>query len=657
MKERSEDSFRDLLITANEFHHIYEDNSKLGFAHEVLNPRNVWVLTTPDKKYTKDAYAVGTIHIMELSEIIDRFALSKEEIDHLRDLGQQQMTLFSPRESNFTTGMTGEQSIKYDTYSPILEQEREFLESQLMDTPDPMTDYLGLATSVEAFGYKYMVVQAYWISKKKIGKLTYIDEDGEIQTTIVDADEYKTLPNEVSIEYGYINQWWKGHKIGRDIYSAEPLKILDRCPIIGVTYENKNVIPKSLVDMMKPFQMIYNVCMNQLWKLLEKEIGNVATVQLRRIPRLKDGDGQDDIDAWEMEMRERGFMFEDDAVENTKVPLPNTATTRSVDLTKTNEIQSRYNLAIQMKYECWELSGFNRERFGQSMGSTQTATSIQNAVSRSYAQTEPYFIQHEYVMNEVYQALLECAVYIESSKPVSTVRFVNSEGTEAFVQVNGSELTLRDLKCFVTSRAEDTKKFEEMRLLSQHLIQNGTELDEVAELYFSNSMRQMRDNLKRIRERKEQFQQQQIGMEQQQIEQQNRGMELQLQFQAQQAELDRQHEAYQNELDRLNKKEVALLQQLGRNPSAAADNNGDGIADPLETVRLTNEIEQADKEYQLKLQEMLQKTRESADKTRLELEKLKVARENMKNDMQIAKINASAKKAQAKKAAKSKSKK
>ena len=63
--------------------------------------------------------------------------------------------------------------------------------------------------------------------------------------------------------------------------------------------------------------------MNQLYKLLEKEIGNVAAVNLRRIPRVKDGDGQDDIDIWEMEARERGVMFDDDSPENTKAPVTN----------------------------------------------------------------------------------------------------------------------------------------------------------------------------------------------------------------------------------------------------------------------------------------------------------------------------------------------
>ncbi len=49
LKEKSEDAFRDLLISAREFYHIYEDNSKVGYNVEVLNPKNTWFLTTPDK--------------------------------------------------------------------------------------------------------------------------------------------------------------------------------------------------------------------------------------------------------------------------------------------------------------------------------------------------------------------------------------------------------------------------------------------------------------------------------------------------------------------------------------------------------------------------------------------------------------------------------
>jgi len=92
LKEKSEDAFRDLLISARQFYHIYEDNSKLGFNIEVANPKNTWFLTTPDRKWISDptgraqgAYAAGTVQVMELSEIIESIPdLTKEEIDHLR---------------------------------------------------------------------------------------------------------------------------------------------------------------------------------------------------------------------------------------------------------------------------------------------------------------------------------------------------------------------------------------------------------------------------------------------------------------------------------------------------------------------------------------------------------------------------------------------
>mgnify|MGYP003323483246 FL=1 len=92
LKEKSEEAFRDLLISARQFYHIYEDNSKLGYNVEVTNPRNTWYLTTPNKKYISDptgrkqgSYAAGTVEVMELSEIIEAVPeLTKEEIDHLR---------------------------------------------------------------------------------------------------------------------------------------------------------------------------------------------------------------------------------------------------------------------------------------------------------------------------------------------------------------------------------------------------------------------------------------------------------------------------------------------------------------------------------------------------------------------------------------------
>jgi len=649
LKEKSEDAFRDLLISAREYYHVYEDNSKLGFNIEVANPKNTWFLTTPDRKYVSDptgrnqgAYAAGTVQVMELSEIIESIPdLTKEEIDHLRS-SLQDYGLINTRESNLGNpeATPGTDSIIYDTFDPLVLQTRMMIESEIKENNDGLKDFLGLTSNVSSFGYKYVVVRSYWASKRKIGKLIYIDEMGNEQTTLVDENYIsKSIPTQISLEWGWINQWYQGIKIGPDIYHVKPLKILSYCPIIGIVHELKNTEAKSLVDLMKPFQTLYNICMNQLYKLLEKEIGNVASVNIRRVPRLKDGDEQDSLDIWEMEARERGIIFDDDSPENTKAPVSNTSVARNIDLTRTSEIQSRYNLALQLKNECWELIGLSRQRLG-SIQASETATATNTAMSQSYAQTEPLFVAHEYVQGQLYQAILDAAQYVESSKPLSTLSYITNEGEAAFVQVNGNDLKLRDLKVFPTNRPEDTQMFNELRQLSQAVIQNGGTLYDIIELYSTKSMREMKKTFKDLRDRQMQLQDQQQKMQEQQLEQQKQLAEAQMQEARQQKQEDIANENYQNELDRLNKKEVAVINALGRNENAGADNDQSGTADILEMTNLSMQQNKAAQDYQMKMQDIQSKNTQAMQKLEIEKEKLKVTRENMANDLAVAKENA-----------------
>ena len=645
LKEKSEDAFRDLLISSRQFYHIYEDNSKLGFNVEVANPKNTWFLTTPDRKYVSDptgraqgAYAAGTVQVMELSEIIETFPdITKEEIDHLRS-SLQDYGLINVRESNLGNPNAGDgiDSVTYDTYDPLVLQTRMIIESEMKENDDGLKDFLGLTSNVSSFGYKYVVVRAYWISKKKIGKLIYLDELGNEQSLLVD-ETYKSgaIPTQQSLEWGWINQWYQGVKIGPDIYHVKPYKLLNYCPIIGTTHEVKNTEAKSLVDLMKPFQVIYNICMNQLYKLLEKEIGNVAAVNLRRIPRVKDGDAQDDIDIWEMEARERGVMFDDDSPENTKAPVTNQSVARNVDLTRTQEIQSRYTLAQQMKNECWELVGMSKQRMG-SISASESATGTQTAMQQSYAQTEPLFVAHEYVLGQLYQAIVDASLYIEANKPESTVSYITSEGESAFVQVNGTDLKFRDIKVFLTNRPEDTQMFNEIRQLSQAIIQNGGSLYDVIELYSTKSLREMKKTFKDLRDRQVQMQEQAQQLEQQKLEQQQQALQAQLQQAQQQHEEQIANENYNKELDRLNKKEVAIINQLGRNENATVDTDNDGLADALEITKMSTEQDKINKAHQAQLA----KINHDAEKLAIEREKIKVERENMKNDLAIAKENA-----------------
>jgi hypothetical protein len=648
LKEKSEDAFRDLLISAREFYHIYEDNSKLGFNIEVANPKNTWFLSTPDRKWISDptgraigAYAAGTVQVMELSEIIESIPdLTKEEIDHLRS-SLQDYGLINVRESNLGNpdAIPGQDSVMYDTFDPLVLQTRMIIESEMKENNDGLKDFLGLTNNVSSFGYKYVVVRSYWISKKKIGKLIYIDDMGNEQSTLV-TEDYKSgmHPTQQSLEWGWINQWYQGTKIGPDIYHIKPFKLLNYCPIIGTTYEVKNTEAKSLVDLMKPFQVLYNVCMNQLYKLLEKEVGKVQLMSLRHIPIPKDGDAQDALDIWEMEARNRGVVFIDDSPENLKSPSSFNQFT-ALDLTRTQEIQSRYTLAQQLKMECWELVGMSKQRMG-SVSASESATGTNTAMQQSYSQTEPLFIAHEYVLGQLYQGIIDAALYVESSKPESTLSYITSEGESAFVQVNGTDLSFRDLKVFLTNRPEDTQMFNELRQLAQPLMQNGGSLYDVIELYSTKSMREMKKTFKELRDQQLEMQQkqQQLAEKQQQAQQEQAQAALQQAAQLQQEQ--QAHDDYQRELDRLSKEKIAIIAATGFGNVGSEDENANAVPDVLEMSRLTSDQDKASKDYSLKMADIQNKNRQSADKMTIEKEKIKVARENMTNDLAVAKENA-----------------
>ncbi len=647
LKEKGEDSFRDLLISAREFFHVYEDNSKLGFNVEVANPKNTWFLTTPDRKWISDptgraqgAYAAGTVQVMELSEIIESVPdLTKDEIDHLRS-SLQDYGLINVRESNLgnPNAIPGNDSIQYDTYDPLVLQTRMIIESEMKENNDGLKDFLGLTSNVSSFGYKYVVVRAYWISKKKIGKVIYIDEMGNEQSMLVD-ENYKsgTIPTQESLEWGWINQWYQGIKIGPDIYHIKPYKLLPYCPIIGQTFEVKNTEAKSLVDMMKPFQVIYNVCMNQLYKLLEKEVGKVQLMSIRHIPIPKDGDAQDALDIWEMEARNRGVVFVDDSPENLKSPSSFNQYT-SLDLTRTQEIQARYTLAQQIKNECWELIGMSRQRMG-SISASESATGTNTAITQSYSQTEPLFVAHEYIMGQLYQAVIDAALYVESRKPQSTISYITSEGQSAFVSVNGTDLRFRDLKVYLTNRPEDKEMFNQIKGLSQAVIQNGGSLSDIIELYTTNSVRQMKKVFKTLKERQQQLEDQKMQQQQQQLEQQQQQAEAQIAAAQQQQQEKIANDNYQAELDRINKKEIALIAAESKT-GPLSDVDKSGTPDVLEINKLALEQSKANRDYEGKMSEIQSRNRMDLEKLKVEREKLQVDRDNQKNDLAIAKENA-----------------
>ena len=101
--------------------------------------------------------------------------------------------------------------------------------------------------------------------------------------------------------------------------------------------------------------------------------------------------------------------------------------------------------------------------------------------------------------------------------------------------------------------------FQEIRGLSQAVLQNGGSLHDIIELYSTNSVRQMKKVFKTLKERQEELENQKMQQQQQQIEQQQQIAQAQIE-QAKQMQAEKiAHDDYQNELDRINKVQIAMI--------------------------------------------------------------------------------------------------
>ena len=535
-REKSQQAFLDFLVTGKEFHHFYPDNSRLGFTYKTENPSNVWYLANRNAQYTSDCWALGLIEVLSMSEIVERYNLTGEEVEHLKNRSLQ--------------------NLRNNEYSPLA--------PALPDPNDPLWQLTfenvgdfangGIDHNVFSFNsqHSYTVVTSYWQSKKRIFKRTYLDEEGFQQEMFVSEDYKmdKTL-GDITLEELWINEWWRGIKIGADIYvNVEPLEFTQSAPIVGIINTTRNTQGKSLLDLLKPYQVLYNICMNQLWELLEKEIGVVFLGDLKVVPKK---DSQDPIETMLWNAKNRGTLLIDTSIENTGGAVQFNQFSR-LDLTRSQEIQARIQLAQQLRLEAYELVGLTRQRLGNSQAS-DTATAANNALIQSFAQTETWFAWHDNILQKVYQTILDMAQYIELQKPTSTLNYLNSELETVFLQVSKNEL-LHELFVFVSSYAEDKVTLEQLKQLAQPAMQNGAELSEMVDLFTANSERSLRKTLADVQKRKEAIRQQEQAIQQQQLEQQQSQFEQKMQMDAAQKAEDARREDMNKQLDRENKLQV-----------------------------------------------------------------------------------------------------
>jgi hypothetical protein len=686
MYEKEAESFRDSLVADRAFWHI--DIQDLAYAPEIWNPLNTFYHKSPDVKYISEGNYVGRILMMSIPDVIDMYGsrMTPDQLEQLKEAQSQLIgTAFGARTDTDRNDPTKfwDASKTYDQQSKNSIYTDQYLSMKAMQN-----DLTGLnwnrldSFTSEMFQNQNMVrvTTAYWKSQRKVGNLTRITEDGVLTKEIVD-ETYKVtdkpkydkslvnkeqVDNLISgehIDWLWINQVWRGIKIGPNnttfftskgigfdpIYiKVEPLPFQfkgqsslygTKLPVEGRIFSERNSVSNGLVDKMKSNQIGFNIVNNQVMDMLADETGKVIMIDPNMIPRSSMGQswGKHNYSKFLQVMKDYQIAPIDASLQNTEAPSTGFNHFQQVDLSKTEQIMSRLKLAEYFKNEAFSIVGITPQRLG-SVAASESATGVQQAVNNSYAQTEKYFDQHiNYLMPRVRQMMLEAAQYVTAEKirtqGKDTITYLNrAEETEWF-NIELDNLLLRDYQIYPMSKANIKALVEKLHTLAQENNTAGGSLYEIAQMMTIDSPSEIISKLKEADAKREE----QVRAQQEQeltLQQQEQ------QFLAEQQEKQLAHDDYWRERELQAEIYQAEIKTLGYAKDNDIDDNQ--IPDALEVDKFLHMQGISNQDQLLKEKKMT--LDEKSHRDSIELAQKKLQMDKYKADMayKIAKENKNA---------------
>jgi hypothetical protein len=683
MQELEERAFRDMLITDREFWHfkMMEDDYEI----ELWNPLLTFYHKSPDVRYISQGNWVGKIDMMSVADVIDKFGwmMTQDQLEALeviypvRSAGyavsgyQNDGTYYDPTRSHeWNTQMP---SLAYRQFTSLYDAK--------FGTGDIAEWILSDSEDLQDFGKSHMlrVTQSYWKSQRKVGHLTKITEEGEIIQDIVSEDfrtiekptyntsvyKQKTKDNLIvgeHVDWIWINEVWGGIKIGPNrpafwgvnnpgginpIYlglsGGKPGKVpfqfkgdttLYGCklPIEGSVFGDRNTRSISLVDLMKPFQIGYNIVNNQIADILVDELGTVIMLDQNALPRHSLGEdwGKNNLAKAYVAMKNFQMLPLDTSITNTENAL-NFQHYQVLNLEQTQRLMSRVQLAQYFKQQAFEVIGLNQQRMGQPIARQETATAVEQAMTASYAQTEQYFIQHsDNLMPRVHQMRTDLAQYYHSKKPSIRLQYVTSNDEKLNFEMNGTELLLRDMNVFCTTKTNSRAIMEQLKQLAVQNNTTGASIYDLGNVIKSESIAELTGVLKKAEEKamqvKKEEQEHQQKLQEEQLASQEKQIQMQMQFKAEEADKDRQNQIT-----------VAEIRAAGF--GAQSDINQNLQSDYIDAMDKMREDQRYQDQMNLKREEHMYKRDESQQKLTVEREKLQAQKEIADKQLQIAKEN------------------
>jgi len=682
MQELEERAFRDMLITDREFWHfnMKEDDYEL----ELWNPLLTFYHKSPDIRYISQGNWVGKMDMMSVSDVIDKYGwmMTQDQLESLEAIYPVRSAGYAIQGyQNDGTYYDPTKSHEWNTQMPSLAY-RQFtsLYDTKFGTGDIVEWILSDSEDTIDFGKSHLlrVSQIYWKSQRKVGHLTKITEEGETIQDVI-SEEYKitdkpmyntslykekTKDNLIfgeHIDWIWINEVWGGIKIGPNrpafwgmnnpgginpIYlglnGGKPGRIpfqfkgdttLYGCklPVEGAVFGDRNTRSISLVDLMKPYQIGYNIVNNQIADILVDELGTVIMLDQNSLPRHSMGEdwGKNNLAKAYVAMKNFQMLPLDTSITNTENAL-NFQHYQVLNLEQTNRLLSRVNLAGYFKNQAFEVIGLNPQRMGQTIAQ-QTATGVEQAMNASYAQTEQYFIQHsDNLMPRVHQMRTDLAQYYHSTKPSIRLQYITGTDEKMNFEMNGTDLLMRDLNIFCTTKTNSRAVMEQLKQLAINNNTMGASIYDLGNVIKSESIAELTGVLKQAEEKtqgqKQAEMQQQQQMQQEMLESQERQKQMDIQFRAEQADLDRQTQIT-----------VAEIRAAGY--GANVDINQNQMSDYQDAMANIQKQDNYQDTMNFKREQEVNKNLTNQQKLNIDREKLQTQKEIAEKQLQIAREN------------------
>ena len=683
MQELEERGFRDMLIADREFWHfrMLEDDYDV----ELWNPVLTFYQKSPDQRYIADSNYVGKVDLMTVSDVVDRYGylMTEKQLKSLQKIYPARSAQYQVNGyQNDGAYYDAERSHEWNTQMPGLPY-RQFT-SNYWDDParggDILSQILDEGEDIQMWGEGNLmrVSTIYWKTQRKVGHLTKIEEDGEITQEIVDETfkitkkaiydtsifKNKSKENLLAgehIDWIWINEVWGGVKIGPNLPAMwrstmgdniNPIYLgIDRTkpgrlpfqfkgnnslygcklPVEGRVFSDRNTRSTSLVDLMKAYQVGYNMVNNQIADILIDELGTVIMFDQNALPRHSMGEdwGKNNYAKAFVAMKDFQMLPLDTSITNTE-NATNFNHYQTLNMEQTNRLMSRIQLANYFKQQCFDAIGINPQRLGGAV-SAQTATGVVQAMQQSYAQTEMYFVQHsDHLMPRVHQMRTDLAQHYYSTNPSVRLSYISTEAEKVNFTINGTDLLLRDFNVFATTKTNHRAILENLKQLALTNNTSGASIYELGNIVKADSIAEVSDILKdseiRIQKQRAQEMQQQREMQEQQ-----------LQAKAQEEQQKLQVEMAENEKDRQNDVLLAEIRSAGYGSMVDINQNQmSDYQDAMKDIRQTTQYQE-----KMNLEREKNATKASMENSRLQVEKEKIAAQKSIADtkLQIAKEN------------------